>query len=509
MHESFQIGAFFTPAAWAEFAIRRYNLCEKWLSGKSVLDPSMGEAALLSTMIDIGNSYAGDLPYDSLYGFEIQAEFHSKAIDCLTEHSGRSCKSDNFILDDFLLTESGIKADIIFGNPPWLNYNNIPGSYKEKIRPKFIEYGLARQGKALLLGGSRIELAALFVLKSIKYHLNYGGEAVFFLPLSIFHNEGANKYFRSFRIDDTSFKILEIIDLTNAYVFSGVSTHYGLVHIRRDEKTSFPIPYYRYINGELHEYKAEPLHGSCSPLCVLETDKESPLKGFIPIEINSCSVPRQGINTCGANDVFFFAAQVQNGDSDGSPDSKPPGVPDRFFYPLITKENFRSIEPEKVYRKVLLPYEKSGRIIQPAELQKYKSLYSYLLIHRERLEHRKGRIICSQIKLSHWYALLGVGPYSFFPWKVVWEAYGRNLFEPKIFPGRWQANQALQGFIPCKSLKEAKAVLNRLQEPAVQNYLSCHSMEGTMNWAQPGKIRKLLSICDTPTDTRLLNKADL
>jgi hypothetical protein len=96
------------------------------------------------------------------------------------------------------------------------------------------------------------------------------------------------------------------------------------------------------------------------------------------------------------------------------------------------------------------------------------------------------------IKRGNWWSLLGVGDYSFYPYKIVWEAYGRTEFHPKIFKGGWQANQSLQAFIPVKTMSEAKRILGLLKDKRVEEYLLSLKMEGTMNWAQPGKIKKLV-----------------
>lgn len=88
--------------------------------------------------------------------------------------------------------------------------------------------------------------------------------------------------------------------------------------------------------------------------------------------------------------------------------------------------------------------------------------------------------------------MLGVGEYNFFPYKIVWEAYGKTTFNPKIFEGHWQANQSLQAFIPVRTLDEAHRILNELLDERIENYLLSLKMEGTMNWAQPGKIKKLI-----------------
>jgi len=61
-----------------------------------------------------------------------------------------------------------------------------------------------------------------------------------------------------------------------------------------------------------------------------------------------------------------------------------------------------------------------------------------------------------------------------------------------LFPGHWQANQSLQAFIPVRSKENGERILLELKKPPVSAYLASLKMEGTMNWAQPGKIKKLL-----------------
>jgi len=87
--------------------------------------------------------------------------------------------------------------------------------------------------------------------------------------------------------------------------------------------------------------------------------------------------------------------------------------------------------------------------------------------------------------------MMGVGPYSFAPWKVIWEAYGKKEFRPIKISGEWQGNQAMHAFIPCESATEADRVLNSLSKMDVESELLRHGMEGTTNWAQPGRIARM------------------
>jgi hypothetical protein len=100
------------------------------------------------------------------------------------------------------------------------------------------------------------------------------------------------------------------------------------------------------------------------------------------------------------------------------------------------------------------------------------------------------------LKRGLWWALLGVGDYSFAPFKVVWEAYGKDTFKPRVFSAHngkpWQANQAMHAFIPCSTRDEAERLLDQLASSKIERYLRSLSMEGTCNWAQPGRIKRFL-----------------
>jgi hypothetical protein len=105
-------------------------------------------------------------------------------------------------------------------------------------------------------------------------------------------------------------------------------------------------------------------------------------------------------------------------------------------------------------------------------------------------------MISSWINKGYWWVMLGVGPYNFFPYKIVWEAYGKKTFNPIIVSNKWQANQSLQAFIPLKDMTEVETVIKQLKNPLIENYLLSLKMEGTMNWAQPGKIKKFIKFKD-------------
>lgn len=490
-----KIGDVFTPLKWGEFAIDKYDIFSKWMIGASVFDPTMGEGNLLEALITYGlaKGYAiEDLPTNRLYGNELNTYYFNAALKKFKEKYGLDMIS-NFMNEDFLRLNPE-KYDIVFGNPPWQNFVDLPDSYKEQIKSYFFKFDLIGNSQNLLLGGSRIDIAALIIQIALKDFLKQNGEAIIFMPLSLFLNDGANRNFRTYSIGEVKYSVESVFDFNTVDVFDGIATRYGVSHFRRDKKPSFPIPYFRNENSSWIEYNAKPMFHETDPLSIISTVESESFDDIKPVVIKKESSPRQGINTCGANDVYFFntfetiddqLVSVSNNNKENII------LPKKFVYPLISSKEFKTeaISPTKW---VLLPYNNNGKPLEWKQIQMYPELGAYLDDNKEILKGRKGVMLNAILSRGQWWAMLGVGEYNFFPFKIVWEAYGKTSFNPTIFEGNWQANQSLQAFIPVKTLSEATRIQKELSQKQIENYLLSLKMEGTMNWAQPGKIKKII-----------------
>ena len=490
------IGEFFTPIEWAEFAINKFGLFEKWMKGATIFDPTMGIGNLLEGLITYGikKGYSPKtLPINNLFGVEINNTHYDTFFYRIAKEYGIKLIKDNYANNDIFFLKKERVFDIIFGNPPWLNFVDLPENYKPKIKSEFFKYDLINNARDLLLGGSRIDIAALVIQKTIEKNLIKSGEAVYFIPLSLLLNDGANKYFRKYSVNGVNYCIDQVYDFSDKKVFDKVSTRYGLIHISRDKKQSFPIDYKQSTDLGWIDSFARPAQQPSDPLSIMDHHDQEVLKGFRLIALKKESTPRQGINTCGANDVYFFESAVEK-DSKNYLVKNNSGefiLPKKYVFPLIINKNFLEESP-KPKKWVLLPYNKNGKPLEPELLNSEANLKKYLQRYEGLLKKRKGTLINTWIKKKYWWALLGVGEYSFFPHKIVWEAYGKSKFTPRIFLGNWQANQSLQAFIPVKTVDEADKTLQKLLNKQIEQYLLSLKMSGTMNWAQPGKIKKLI-----------------
>ena len=331
--------------------------------------------------------------------------------------------------------------------------------------------------------------AHFIIKKSIDKNLQPNGTASFFVPLSILFNDGANDQVRPYPSSNHSYAISSVWDFQEEKIFEDIATRYGAVDFVKGLKQTWPVKTWVLKNG-----------GWCVAFST-SSDKKS--SGWIrhnkrdalisapKILASVSNKPRQGVNTCGANDVFIFQ-QTENGfiDSKGFPVK----IEKEILFPLMQKSLFvdENIGRVKAKKWIMVPYNrKSGRVLSWNDLSKFPYTQEYLIHHEQKLRSRKGVLIRGNIEKGIWWSLLGVGEYSFAPWKVAWESLGKKVFRPALLRGEWQGNQAMHAYCPCATREEAEFLLEALKGCQVENWLKSFSMDGTCNWAQPGKVSKV------------------
>ena len=299
------LGVIFTPPRWARWVVRKYGIHQLWADGATVLDPTAGEGSLLAALVEVareqGLQVTGEM-LSRLHAVELEAEHLVQLRRRLLRH-GLAIPEANLVQADYLRTPPKLQADVLLGNPPWANFTDLPDDYKELTRPLYLHYGLVRDKRSVLLGNSRVDVAALFICRALRENLSPGGKAYFFLPLSMLLNDGAHQAFRGYRVRGVDFCVDEVHDFSGRPVFDGVATRYGLAALTRDRPQRFPL---RYLSWDAaarawQTDEARPTGGAGDGPLELSGGHAAPL-----IRVDRGSVPRQGINTCGANSIFLF-----------------------------------------------------------------------------------------------------------------------------------------------------------------------------------------------------------
>lgn len=141
------------------------------------------------------------------------------------------------------------KADYIAGNPPWVNWENLPNDYRDKMKPLWNEYGLfTLKGHAARLGGGKKDLAIIFTYSAVDNYLNDGGRLGFVITQSIFKTQGAGDGFRQLHFKRNGktvyLKPLDVKDLSAIQVFEGATNRTAVfVCEKGQESFSYPVPY--------------------------------------------------------------------------------------------------------------------------------------------------------------------------------------------------------------------------------------------------------------------------
>jgi len=171
-------------------------------------------------------------------------------------------------------------------------------------------------------------------------------------------------------------------------------------------------------------------------------------------------------------------------------------LPKNLVHPLMNPSSFETGDNPVPERWIFLPYKRNGRVMSAEELKSYPDAAEWLTRHRVQLEARKGVMLARYASGGIWWALLGVGPYAFQPWKLAWESYGRSRFVPMLFGpskyGIWQGNQALHAYLSFKDEGTARRVLEDFRSPVLEKYLRSLGGADTKGWAQPGRIQRVL-----------------
>ena len=358
------------------------------------------------------------------------------------------------------------KADIVVGNPPWVNWEYLPQKYKAKSQHLWPEYGLFN-AKGRDLSFSKEDISSLVTYVSIDRFLNENGYLSFVLRQAMFKSAQNGVGFRRFKLEkgDTDFRVLQVDDLCGVKPFEGINIRSALVLIKKNEKHTFPVPYNCWTRRKnFLKATREPDATADSIMTFIDVekmvafpaDKNDPSSIWINAPGRITSVidtilgsnsykARTGVFTGGANAVYWMNIVERSGET-----IKISNIVERakrkvkavtaeiepvFVYPLVQGSDISQwnvntksyiLCPHTAETKMYPVAENVLRTVAPKTL-------NYLAGFREDLDARKGFAGWEkEIQAQHFYSILRIGEYTFSKYKVAWRYIAQSFITAVI-----------------------------------------------------------------------------
>jgi len=308
-----------------------------------------------------------------------------------------------------------------------------------------------------LLGDSRGDLSQIFMSYSIDKYLKTNGKFSVIMPVtSIRSRNNTSNDFRNFKIKNYEISISSIHEITDIKPFDNTERTSCFLVGEKNKSTNYPIPYY--IHSEKETIEKE-LFNKDNNLIFVDDNKFNILG-------KSNYKARQGINTLGANDVFFFK-------------TKP------IFNSSIIKRLLKSSDITKwscvPSYWVLFPYKEKS-IMSEDDLSKYKEEYEYLQSNKKLLLSRKSKLA------KVYYQLFGIGDYTFSEYKVVWKGLGAKKLEAAVIEEGILPNQSMHCYISLDNKMEANYICGILNSNFYEKSILQISESGAKSFGQPNII---------------------
>jgi len=340
--------------------------------------------------------------------------------------------------------------DFVSGNPPWVNWRNLPPDYRASIAPLWERYGLfTKKGLEARLGAGMDDISVLMTYVSGNTYLKLGGKLGFVITQTLFQSEGGGHGFRRFMLPEKKFfKVREVFDFTAFQPFEGATNRTAtFVASVSNQPTQFPVRYSKIslktgertpdqgarlidLSFEETELEATPVSEDLtSPWSVLPagmTTIVSKIRGQSPYGA------RIGAHSGGAAGVFWVdivknnngTAVIANRWDAGRNkyESVTAAIETHFLKPLVRGRDVdRWIARPSLH--IVIPYEdeNNGKAESEGMLKKnYPKTFAYFQKFREKMLKRPHYLQHFRAAQQPFWSMYNVGNYTFARHRVVW-----------------------------------------------------------------------------------------
>ncbi len=480
------MGEFYTPDWLTNFVIETVTQGDSNAPFKKYIDPSCGSGTFIFNLIQKYRNSSNKEIYKNVFGIDINplsvlacktnyivlySTDHKFDLDVKLEipiyyADAISANNQNNKLFDEKIDEyeeiNIEKVDYIVGNPPWVNWEYLPKSYKMKNAHLWQHYNLYNQ-KGMDASFIKEDISVLFTYVVLDKYLKQNGKIGFVIKETLFKSVKQGDGFRKFKIYPTNTPInpYRVDDLTAIKPFKDAATRTALFFAIKGENPKYPIDFVSWItkNGKrsfdneidtlkLNNYinfdwqKARPSVSGMSNSGWI-TESANKLEQSTLVLGKSEYIGRTGVFTGGANGIFWLeilsdkkhTVTVKNLTERAKNKMKNVvmELEKEFVFPFLTG-NELDMWSYKYTKYILCPHTFESKMypIEIDDLKKYPLSLNYFEEFKTELENRKGfTTLDKHIHLKSYYALQRIGDYTFSPYKVAWRFISKE-FRPAV-----------------------------------------------------------------------------
>ena len=336
------------------------------------------------------------------------------------------------------------------------------------------------RGMDTILGKGKKDISMLMTYVAIDKYLGKGGKLGFLITQSVFKTAGAGQGFRRFRLGSGEpVQVQHVDDMVELQPFEGASNRTSVVILQKGRQTKYPMPSYLYwkkivrgksiaIDSSLNDvlkmterkgFTAQPVDEK-DPTSSWLTGKPKAIKAVKTILGQSDYVAHEGVNTGGANGVFWV--DIINRRPDGpviisnitegakrKVENVQAAIEPDLLYPLLRGRDVKRWCAESSAHILMVqdPDKRCG--IDEDEMKtNYPKTYLYLKRFEATLRERKSRGVSDMVEGgAPFYTMFAVGDYTFAPYKVVWR-YIATEFTCAVTAHREEENLGKKLIIP-------------------------------------------------------------
>ncbi|MCK4849733.1 MAG: N-6 DNA methylase [Phycisphaerae bacterium] len=403
-------------------------------------------------------------------------------------------------------------VDYIAGNPPWVNWNNLPSDYRADSKPLWKNFALWPR---YVLGASA-DLSKLFFYASISAYLRPGGKIGFVITQSLFKTSGGDLFRRFMLPEDEPIRCDHVDDMVALQPFEGATNRTSVLVADRGTRTSYPVPYTVWTpkgrRSTMSDLSLAEVHGitiqeNHNAVPILDEDSTSPWLTNRPevVRVLKKAAGKNaydsyiGIHTYGGNGVYFVDKQKEMG-THWLVQNDVKGIKSDIESETFSIERSllarllrgRDVQADEVNcnQFIIFPYSDEGEIIVEDKLRtKYKKGYAFLRKHMDFLAGRSEYV--RRGRKGPWYQLFCIYRATFAPHKVIWREQSATL-TPAVLIGDKERpivpDHKLM-FIPCWNESEAYYLFSLLNSTIIQQIVVSVSIETQHSTRVMGALR--------------------